>query len=927
MPYSAILIALLALLLIIVLAVLFYARKAARRNRSSAPSSEYGSDDDVEKAPLAPAVSYQQRDSYAPGDFLHVDLGGPNEATRQPSRHQTAFAAESSEETQPSLWSRASNLARRQSSALTGNVRQRDVERGPEQDPNPDVSRISLLPPAITVEPPTPMKKRPAGRLFSGAKEPKSPKRPRRQKKASGGGSATKQAPLAYGQLAGTISPDRLDHLMSLASAKVPPHVRTAPLPLRKRHVSREAVGAPIVTSPIYPGEMARRPSTALLPVEVARSRLAVAKSRAAEQSSSEEERLSEQLQSPEQALLHTIAEADQEHDSQEAENTTDDQAVQEEEEDQDQHPSPTTLSTKPSRPTSVRPASAASGKRPTSALSGKRTGSDGSDKAKNPFPWDVASSKAIDSPANEVPRNPLSGRPVLDSTRSHDETTRKPSPIADVFHPEFRKQSRTTSGVERRAMSEVGPIDLSPIKMSGFPWGPNFLRPEERERGGREPSPEPSPESSWAGSRRSSELLAAVTSLGARASRASATFWTGSNVDPPASQLPALGPSLNEGTQNQRMMTEVREEESEGQEQPADLKNRQVASRLYSGAQEDFSTRRASTWSASSTYSQEPTAQMRAESLEGPHSVLSPSTEPLKLSRSHSPGLSGAAGPPRASEGVVHSGRSKSPAEGFTIRASPARSSRESPPSPTSRNAERGRMDSIASGIIGFFSQPRDTSRPTSSNRQLHSGQQSPHVPGLTVSATTPVTIPPASPSLLHAERPGMPERISSPRTAGSPSVLSDLAHFRGRRTVTPGAESTTAKPRLRFSEDVEVFAEELGVLSPPPRTIRLLTPPSLVNRSQYTGDILSPQPVSRRGSILPILPDPSPDLPKSSPNISAVPAPSPEPSRATETPPKAVQTREMWREIRRTSATAYYLGAMDAERDRGDEGESGLR
>jgi hypothetical protein len=266
-------------------------------------------------------------------------------------------------------------------------------------------------------------------------------------------------------------------------------------------------------------------------------------------------------------------------------------------------------------------------------------------------------------------------------------------------------------------------------------------------------------------------------------------------------------------------------------------------------------------------------------------------------------------------------------PGGGFVIRASPARSAHESPPSPTSRNEERGRMDSIASGIMGFFDRPRDTSRPRSSNRQLQSGQQSPNVPSLTVSATTPVAIPPTSPSLLRAERPGMLERTSTPRTAGSPSVLSDLALFRGRKTVTPGAESITAKSRLRFSEDVEVFAEDPGVLSPPPRTIRLLTPPSLVNRSQYTGDILSPQPVSRRGSILPILPPTSPNLRKASPNISAIRGPSPGPSKPAETPPKAVQTREMWREIRRTSATAYYLGTMDAEQDRGDDGESGLR
>lgn len=922
LPYSAIYIGLLGLLLIIVLGVLFYARKAARRNRSSSfTSSEYSvRDEDVEKAPFTTGAPYQQRNSYAPGDFLDVNIDDPHEPARPPSRQYPVSVEDPSGEQQRSFWTRVFNLARSHSPALMGSGRRRDLEQGSDDGRDQDVSRVSLLPPAITAEPSTPSK----NRRTTGTKESKSPKHHRRQSRAFGEASALEQGHSSYGGLAGTISPDRLNHLMSLASAKIPPLVRTTPLPLRKRHVTREAVSAPIVTTPIYPGEMMRRPSTALIPVEIARARVAAAKAKAARpQLSSEEGSVTGRPSPPPQASLDVIAEVDQELDSQEEQRETNLQEDSlEEEEDSDQQPSPNAPSTKISRSTSVL--------RPVS-LTPSRPDARSEDKAQaeNPFPWDAAPSRVIDAPlANEIRRNLLSGRPVLRTSRSHDETTRRQSSLAaHVSQPTLKEQSLTSPGDERKAQSQIGNIDLFPLKVWGFPWKPNEPPPSERVS-----DQDLSPGSSWEGSRRSSGLMAAVTSLGSRRALEYATLWSGSNVDPPPFHLEALstGPHAHEGTQNQRMLQELREEEAEGQEQPAELQNQHLDSRRFSIIQEDPMKRRPSAWSGSSTYSQEPSAPVVGRHFAGERSAISPSVEPLKLptNRSPAPPRPSPVGQRLASEGIAQTEPFRPPSEEFTIKASPARSARDSPPSPTAKNFERKRMESIASGIMEFFGQHPTTPDPassTSSRRPAENGREWTSGQSLRVPSTTPAKSSPGSPFRLQLEQSRTPERMPTPRTATTPSVLPDLAHFRGRTTVTPAAISTAASPCIRFSDAVEVISEDTGVLSPPPRSVRLLTTPSLAAR--YTENIISPQPVPRCGSLIPRLPSATPNTAARLPEVSAIREPTAGPSGTTGTPPKAVQTREMWREIRRTSATAYYLGAMEAERGHEDEGESSLR
>lgn len=737
----------------------------------------------------------------------------------------------------------------------------------------------------------TPTKTR-VGRPFSGSEEPKSPGAPRIQSKASAQASAIENGRSSYGKLAATMSPDKLDHLMSMASAKIPPRITTTPLPLRKRVVSKDAVGVPIVTSPIYPGEMMRRPSTALLPVAAARARVAASREQQIRpQSLLDEAITAERPTSPKQAPLAMIAEADQELNvSQHLEPVQEDSF--EEEQHGDQQPSPTSQSAKISRPSST--------SRPVSAPIEKRGSATRSlDQGKNPFPWNATPPRKINTPlANEIRQQLLSDRPVLTNSHSDEPTIQRPiSTTLRDADSKFLKSRLTSPGDERRALVESGQIDLSPPEFTSFPWN------------GPQPVQEASFENSLTGSTRSSRSIAGVQPPEFRAS-ASTTFWFGSNVDPPASQSQAVSSTSQQiaGRPDQRSSQDLREEEAEGREEPSDLRNRDFAPRRFSVSQDGQIERRLSTWSGSSTYSQEPSAPVSSRDYVKEQSAPSSTVEPLKLTVSRSPAPPGPSSEnhhQRQEGGESTESISHQP-ESFPVRTSPVRPTNDSPPSPTSKNAQRGRMDSVASRIMGFFDQPVRAKDPVK-----------PLTPSI-----APAESPLLSPALSH--RPAITERSSSPQT-NSPSVLPDIAHFRGRRTVTPAAQPAAPSPRIRFSDAVEVFHDNPGILSPPSRTIRLLTPPSVETQSHYVGDILSPRPVLRRGSIIPPLPIASPNTANASSKDSPVRQSSPGASRKTETPPKAVQTREMWREIRRTSATAYYLGAFQAEHDH--EGESGNR
>ncbi|GHJ84837.1 hypothetical protein NliqN6_1239 [Naganishia liquefaciens] len=863
MPFTAIYVTLLGALLLVVLAVLFYARKAARRNRSSAASSEYGSDHDVEKAPLTSALSYEDSSSYTPA-----------------------------EERPRSLWNRIPDFARASSPSLMGAARPRDLEQGLIHNRRQDDYRPpGRLPPVVSAGPLTPSKAR-SGRPVGGIKEPKSPRTPRVQRKASAQASTVENRGSSYGELAAKVSPDKLDHLLSMASAKIPPHITTTPLPLRKRVVSKDAVGAPIVTSPIYPGEMMRRPSTALLPVAAARARVAASREQQLRPQSLLDEAIVLERPDPSGPTpLDAIAETEQELESSQILRPNSQELGLGEELRRDQTPSPTSQSL--SRPASAaRPASA-----PASAPMEKRgSATKGLEQTKNPFPWSATPPRKINTPLmNEIRLKLLSDRPALNN--SHSDETAAHRPLSDTLShtgPNSVKPRLTSPGDERRDLADKGQIDLSPPESSGFPW--DVSRPVQAAN----------VENSWTGSTRESTRSSGSIAVGQprewRAS-ASATFWSGSNVDPSASQIQATSSTSQqtEGRRDPRSLQDQREEEVEDREQSSDLENRARQFRHSSVSQDAERQRRPSTWSMSSAYSQEPFAGVLAKDYVEEHPALPLPVEPLKLTASRSPPASGliAVDQQREARSGGPTKDSAQRSEGFVYRASPARSSHDSPPSPTTKKVERGRMDSIASGIIGFFDQPVRTPDPVKS----------------TTTSTAPARSPRFSPAL--SQRPVTAERTFTPRT-NSPSVLPDITHFRGRRTVTPAAQPVAPSPRISFSDAVEVFFDNPAVLSPPARTIRLLTPPSVETQSHYTGDILSPRPVLRRGSVIPPLPIASPNIPNTTAKEPLVRQESAEPPGTTGTPPKAVQTGEMWREIRRTSATAYYLGAFQAEQDR---------
>lgn len=910
--FNAAFLALLLLLIFLVLGGILYARRFANRNRSSGDGSKDGHDDYQEKMPLAGAASLSGSSRYPPGNFPtgSRSTGGSEEPALPEAGYAAGARVTQGEQTaQPAkMWDKVSSLARSQiPSSLEAS--RRASEQGASGF-DQDVERAPSLPPPLVAEPITPSKGRTVSRLFTGAKEPKSPKANRSSNTVSAEASSVHSGRRPYGELASSVSADTMAHLMSIAQAKIPGQTQKGPPPLRKRYVNKGTVGQPIVTTPIVPGEMAKLVTPALISVEEARARAAASgtglpltERSTVETNSAEGKRRSETVHLPVIQEVPYIPD----------------------DSDNDRQVSPTSQAAKISRPTST--------VKPPTPLDG-RFESEDVRKEGSPFPW-APSPPRIDTPlANELRRNLLSGRPVLESSTSHNQAYRAldvidPDPGVPK-RPKLPGHSLTEPDDTLRAQAEMGHTDLSPLNIKSLPLPSQQSLSTEGGLGQGFSSA-----SSWDVSSGSSGRIARMSSF---ASRTSGLMWSGSNVDAPQGSLSTgTGPASGGGSHDRSVMQEAKQDDTEEQEDPSTLERKQSGNRRVSGPPHaGHGDRRSTVWSLDSA---ESNGEGQVQTADTNPVLLAP-VSPLRLTptptpdrpRRHLP----TPPPVQLRRASAHNQDIASTKTSTDIPRSKTTEFGTSRPSPTTAKPERGRMSSITNEIMGYLDDQ--------SKRLVSSCSPSGTAPPIkvdsfilssTLARSSPIMPTPPSRAELPRSR-----RISTPRKAVPPAVLEDLElsrdQFRGRKTATPPLALPILQLRTRFSDEIHVIGDPVTGPVPPPRTVPPSSLPSPALRSssppREPTEIISPQPISRRGSLLP----PSPGA-LTSAFQAPVDDPVSPPDQATEAPrsvdrdaPKAVQTRDFWRELRKTSVTGYYLqtvqGDVAGENDN-TEGEDNLR
>lgn len=921
---------------------ILYARRLARAKGSSGvssgASSRRGRGDDHEKVPLTRVPS------------LHYDDEAKTGATEQQD---------------PNFWSKAASITRARTPSLAGIGSSRF--RGQEYSPERDVERDATL----VAEPTTPTKASTFPRLLTGGKEPKSPKADKFSSRISGQASSIESGRRRHGDLASSVSAETLDHLMSIATAKIPGQAQKGPEPLRKRYVNKAAVGKPIVTTPIIPGEMARLVTPELLPVEEARARAA---DRSSGTSSSKQQSMD--YSSPEPSAHNGSSDEDRGRPSREPLPVIEELSGSEE--SGEQRPvSPTSQRSKSSRPTS-----AAKRRTPSEG----RRDSEESRRQGSPFPW-VPIPPKIDTPlANELRRDLLSVRPVLRSSTSYQEVPQPEDAIDQEKpkRPQMRRRNLTEPDDDRRAQAEMGQTDLSPLNLKGLP-----LPSQQSVSTEGVCVPRYSSGSSWDASSGSSGQGPPMDSL---ASRSSGILWSGANVETPRvmhtqSQVNPMSKADARGEPGARENNEDNGdmEDSEEQDVVATIEHKQFSPRRISVAPTGLghSHPRSSVWSTASEYSSRGSPE-KDTGIQTSRRLAAESVAPLRLTPDGGRQLPS---PPPEQRAGQHQRASPLSQQGRTTPTVDASEGErwDSDESPTSVRQEDRRISSISREVMGYldlqvagpgpaFTVPSSTAPPIKID--------------LVATPATPaksVKIDFAAPLTSHAKSPPPAETLSTSRRTSSPRkpispMLEDLQSsrdlFRGRKTATSPAHSPIAKPRIRFSDDVEVLKSP--VASPAPTTSRVLTPatlPSLPSsRSRTPVDIISPQPFPRRGSV--VIPSPGsvhsylessdngPYSPANEPTDIVTPEPQsrqldplrqstdsiPEewqprnldpPRQSIESipeewkprdldAPEAVQTRDFWRELRRTSVTGYFVRAAQEEAESGQhdtEGQDSLR
>lgn len=917
------------MLALLILAVLYYLWKLNRR-KAAAPSD---TDNSQEKRPLK-AIALPARNSYAPSDFFS---GMPGNRDNKQTRDGYAESENDSPGVQPtrkgSIWGKAAEVGRNSILPILGYARKpNNLGRSQviDHDSNEDIDRATPLPPPIMSVQPGPARTSTISRLFSRAKEPKSPRPARFLSKTFAKSStvdndyslaAYSLGPAHPGEAAAHYNRNEAANSQSAKKTREP----LIP-PLRKRNLTKTIIGTPQTRGPVVPGEMAGT-AVPLISVEEARARAAASGSglpllerHLSTVESVELEPSLKTAPSPKSPLIF-------------------DQVVHR-----------TSQST---QPRSIRDIS-----RPVSGLKLassplRNDGEQGAERGEtgaqgNTFlRWTPTPPRLATPRVNELRRDLLSGRPVIETMNSHRPDQRRlrtpELPSTVLSRPAIRRRSVTEPCDLVQYRADKGEIKVSPLNLPDFSNAPQYPLLQQDSRTSRQYEHHFEPDLSPTATRRP---------LTANSDRRGSGFdWQTATTDEQRISLPSS--YSTHGTDN-RKGSENDYDSDEEQEVIAELQGTSL--RYQPPVQSSQHGRRRSTIWSQASGSTETEEDSRALASDNENLLLAPiqplnfatdrpqrrlPTVPRRLS------TTGGGAETHVTQGVEYS------TQGNFLTA-------------TFEKQSSQRMGSVSPILTGKSSgaqrKPSDAGTDDSSLSPMATRK---NVPEETAEAGT------IEPKPLTRRKPISPELLKEIENTQNRST----GHVPVSRSLMPVEEDQ--RPRARFSDEVGFLEEGQFAFSPLPKTIRLVTPPQLLvypGSSKPSPEILAPQPTMRRGSMMPpdrmislaspssvressmMPPDQMEDL---TPQPSArrgsmmpsdrITAKSPSPFAAVRTAeqaalakasspsaeaqgPKAVQTRGDWRQLRKTSVTGYYLGVTqddseDPEIHSGEEGENSLR
>ncbi|KAJ9104495.1 hypothetical protein QFC21_001991 [Naganishia friedmannii] len=936
--YNPLYAGLLGLLALLILAVLYYLWKLNRRKAAAS------FDNNQEKRPLK-AISVPARYSYAPSDFFSGMLGnreghqmGRGYAQREDGSSKIQHVRKGS------VWDKVSEVGRNSILPVLGYARKpNNLSRLQvnDQDSNSDVDRATPLPAPIVSAQRSPVKRNAISRLFSKAKEPKSP-RPARFLAKTFVTSSTVDNDYSLGAYS-ALGPAQPGEAVAYYNRKEGSDSQSAnkpraplPPPLRKRNLKKAIVGTPQARGVIVPGEMAGT-AVPLISMEEARARAAASRSG---------------LPLPERQLSTVAESLPYEPSFKMAPSPKSPMVINQNVHRSLQSSQPRSIRDI-SRPVSViRPASSSLRNEIGRGAEERGEGAPGNNFRR----WTPTPPRLATPRVKELRRDLLSGRSVIETQYSNQadkrglHTPELPSTV--LSRPTLRKRSVTGPCDLGQYKAHKVEINLSPFTLPDFSDSPQYPLLQQHSRMDNKDEYKFEPDIS---------PTATKPPGTANISRRGSGFdWQAGAINDPRISLPSSYSTHGTG---ERECSEEDYDSDEEQEGIAELQGASLRYQSFAQSSTQEERRTSSVWSQPSVPADVDEGSREHASYND--DLLLEPVQPLNLT------------PDRPYRRLPTAPRRPSMMGGETGRQTSGGDKQYSTQgillAPPVGKQSRQRMGSLSPNLGGeAFGSPREISKiPAVVDADANDPSLSPTATRENVTGET-------------AEVPAIAQKPSTRRKPISPELLKEIENVEGRfagQTPMPMPSVLLGegqrRPSARFSDEVSVLDDGQFAFSPPPRTIRLVTPPPLLvhpESHRSSPVILAPQPMLRRGSMMPpdrmatlasqpavregsiMLPQnmenltprpsarrgsmmppgritatsPSPfveDQPENLPQSTKATAPS-----ADAHDPKAVQTRGEWRHLRKTSVTGYYLGVTQddsesSEIHSGEEGESILR
>ncbi|KAJ9107032.1 hypothetical protein QFC19_002901 [Naganishia cerealis] len=749
--------------------------------------------------------------------------------------------------------------------------------------------------------------------MFSTQKEFKSPRPARFLPKSSATSSTVDNGYCAYSALnAGQTEDAATDRSQNeTAFGQSAQAYGPLPPPLRKRKFPKTVIGAPNAQDPIVPGEMAGKVAVPLLPIEEARARAGAAISRSGlplmEQIREEQVMesggvptpLVRRAQSPKSPMMF-VGNTHRKSQTGRAQFAASSQN------------SKARSITNISRSASANQTrSGAITSRPASALKlpfipghGVEGGAEGGDFVR----WTPTPPRITTPLVNELRKNLLPRRLAIVGKSSHSPEHRGPDISERPLRPGMRKRSVTAPSALLNPQADRGESALSPLDLPDLPNLPGnpFLQAESRK-------------TNQSGDKSDADLSPTATGRPAVDELRESDFkWSAKAHDDQRASHPSFATSLGSGYDTGH---EVRGQDSADSVHDSDEEREHVSElhsasfRYQAGDSESRSstTRRTSTiWSQSSGIS-ENVSQDGSDRASAMESIILAPIQPLDLSPDKSRRRLPV--PPRrdSTVGGEDETRTAKPELSGSAQFSPNLNFLP----PTVRNGPSRRMGSLAPSVTAFSSPRQEPSIiPVPSAREDNTSFSP---PSTAKTATTEVTAVSTSSN----------RRVSTSRKRVPVDLLNEIEAEQHQFTAqkpapkSPMSVAEESKLKTRFSDQVSFSDGGEFAFSPPSGTVGLITPPPLLvypGSNRQSPEILAPRPITRRRNMMP----PDHVIPPFASSHSGIYGAAKKPALPEAvTPssdaqaPKAVQTRETWRQIRKSSVTGYYLQVAQDEGD----------